>query len=341
MQSFLDQFRMLRREGRQAALATVVGIEEGSGKRVASRMWVDADGRTYGSLTVGGCVDGRTREEALRTLADRQPRRFEVELGEDGLDFGMSCAGSVDVHVALVDLSDEDDPVVMALETVQKEVAEGRRAVFAMPLHSGASAYAATDDPLPVESGWHLEDGVFFQSFVPPPRLIVVGAAPTAEPLVKLGKMLGFRVAIVDGKEEHLAEKYPEADETHFGIPSETVRALRPDDRTAVVLTAHDYRYEVPVLKEILEREVAYVGMVASRRRGGAVLDFIEQSGTPNTERVRTPVGLDIGASTPAEIAVSILAEIVAEREQATGLSLSVFRTMRSGPLIAAHTEKP
>lgn len=348
MQTFLNQFEMLRRQGRPVALATVVGIEGGSSKRLGARMWVTEGGDTLGSLTVGGCVDGKARDEAHYVFEESISRRIQIDLGEDGLDFGMSCAGTVDVFLKRVDLSAEELPIARALDRIRREIADDRSAVLATPLDDATDPYAITWDSEVAdpqihtllndeEGGCSLVEGeddrpdVLLQSFVPPRLLVVVGAAPIAEPLVRLGKLLGFRVLMVDGKSERLSEKrFAEADELLYGIPSEICARLRLDRRAAVVLTAHDYRYEVPVLKEVLQHEAAYVGFVASRRRGGAVLDFLESTGLDEKtlSRVHVPVGLDIGALSPAEIAVSIMAEILAERSGASCLPLVGLRDL-------------
>lgn len=356
MQSFLDHFGMLRDRRQDVALATLVAIDGGSEKRLGSRLWVTESGETYGSLTVGGCIDGRARDEAFHVLAERSPRRIKVALGEDGLDFGMSCAGTVDVYIQPCAFSSPDSPIEQALDRVVAEVGAGRTAVYATPLDDTTPSYAiASSDDVEVEPVRTLLDGVesactyvdgddtepdaLLQSSVPRPLLVVVGAAPIAEPLVRLGSMLGFRVVVVDGKSERLPrERFSTADEVLLGIPSEICSRLALDGRSTVVLTAHDYRYEVPVLKDVLQRDVGYVGFVASRRRGHAVLDFLARSGVESERlnRVHVPVGLDIGALTPAEIALSIMAEVLADRSKTTCLPLVDLPDLdRAGPLIA------
>ncbi len=348
MESFWDHFEHVSHLGWPAALATVVGIDGGSSKRVGARMWVTPDGETFGSLTVGGCVDGRARDEAFGVLESGAARRVRIDLGEDGLDFGMSCAGTVEVYIERIDAA---SPAVEALDQVHSLLDEGRSVVYAMPLDAQMPPYVITSGgatspgapkgapidaevaalPASSESATAYIAGVgdrpdtLFQSFMPPRLLVVVGAAPIAHPLVRLGKMAGFRVLMVDGKSERLAPgRFPEADELLSGIPSEICGHLPLDNRSAVVLTAHDYRYEVPVLKEVLQRETGYIGFVASRRRGAAVLEFLARSGVgrDQLDRVRVPVGLDIGALTPSEIAVSIVAEMIALRSSATCLPL-------------------
>lgn len=134
-------------------------------------------------------------------------------------------------------------------------------------------------------------------------------------PLVTLAKSLGYRTVVVDGRPRLATrERFPDVDELLVGIPSELVRriALRPT--TALVLVAHDYKYDLPVLKAVLASDAAYVGLLGSARRGKAILEFLADEGVPREQldRVRVPVGLDIGARSAAEIALSVLAEALA-----------------------------
>ncbi len=323
-----------------AALATVVDIEGGSTSRIGARMFVTTDGARLGSLTVGGCVDGRAAEESGGVLNDGMPRDLHVRLGEDEPDFGMSCAGVVRVFITRMDV---DGLQLRVFDEARTYTTAGRRAVVVTALdgrtdpfllavpgetspwpHVNEAGRRALDDEssrLLSETDDHPE--LFLQPFVPPPLLVVVGTGPVAAPLVRLATQLGYRTCIVDGTD---IEGFEAADDRMTGIPSEICRELPLNDRSAVVITAHDYKYEVPVLREVLNRDVGYVGFVASARRGGAVLKFLESTGTDpaRLETVRVPVGLDVGAETPAEIAVSILSEMLAVRSGRSGGSLRV-----------------
>ena len=144
--------------------------------------------------------------------------------------------------------------------------------------------------------------------------------------LVSLAKELGFRTVVVDGRPRFATrERFPEADELLVGIPSEIAQTLAYNSSTFVVLAAHDYKYDIPVLKKVLKTEAAYVGMLGSKRRGQAILEFLKESGmtAEALDRVRVPVGLDIGAQTAAEIALSILAEAVAVKSGRRGTPMS------------------
>jgi xanthine dehydrogenase accessory factor len=157
------------------------------------------------------------------------------------------------------------------------------------------------------------------------PRLIVVGAGEMSLPLVSLARMLGFHTTVIDPRPQFATrERFPGADELRVGIASEIVAALPLVPSTAVVLTIHDQDVEVPVLRAVLGSEAGYVGMLGSRKRGRGVLEMLREQGVPSEHlaRVQVPVGLDIGARTAAEIALSVLAQIVAVRSGRSGAAL-------------------
>ena len=138
---------------------------------------------------------------------------------------------------------------------------------------------------------------------------------------------------VVDARAELLTpERFPAADDLRLGIPDEVFDFAACGAATAVVVTAHNYAYEVPVLREVLCSEAGYIGLVAGRRRGQAVMAFLEQTGVDPEQlrRVRARAGLDIGALTPEEIALSIFAEIIAHREGKLGLPLTQPEAARS-----------
>lgn len=150
--------------------------------------------------------------------------------------------------------------------------------------------------------------------------VVIVGASEIAVALVRIAKALDVRVVIVDGR-EHLAtsERFPDADLIRVGIPSEIVAELGLSPLTALVLISHEYKYDIPVLRAALVSEVGYVGMLGGKKRREAIKGMLRSEGVPEAAltRLRTPIGLDIGADTPAEIALSIAAQLVAEWQHA------------------------
>jgi xanthine dehydrogenase accessory factor len=145
-------------------------------------------------------------------------------------------------------------------------------------------------------------------------------------PLTSLARTLGYRTVVIDGRPRFAtAERFPDVDELKIGIPSELVRDYPFIPSTALVLVAHDYKYDLPVLRHALATDVGYIGMLGSSRRGATILRHLEEDGVDaaTLSRVRVPIGLDLGAKSAPEIALAILAEIQATRTGASGRPLS------------------
>ena len=165
--------------------------------------------------------------------------------------------------------------------------------------------------------GDHGSIDVFVQIHAPLPALVVVGATDVAAALVQLAKPLGFDTTVIDGRDRWAnRERFPSADALLIGMPSEIVANVPLVPSTALILLSHDFKYDLPVLEVALRTRVGYIGVLGSRRRANAVREFLSSIGASDEDmrRVRIPVGLDIGARAPAEIALSILAELVASR---------------------------
>jgi xanthine dehydrogenase accessory factor len=345
MDESLDPLEQLRATERRAALGTLVAAKGTTPKKEGAKVWVGEGGRIHGSVTIGGCVDARVVQEAEAVLAARTPRLISLSLGdEDAWEIGLTCGGAVDVLVEPVDLAADDDPVVASYASVRAEAGEGRASVVVVPLdgrrgrlvvlenatHVGTLDDATLDDAAAaratellrlgvsrVESvpGSHGDVSLFFEHHGPPGTLVVVGATQVAMTLVVLARELGFRTVVIDGRERLATrERFPGADALRVGMPSDLVADVPASPTTAFVLVAHDYKYELPVLRHVLRSEAGYVGMLGSSRRGAAVRALLAEEGFTEDElsRIHTPIGLDIGARSASEIALSILAEVVA-----------------------------
>jgi xanthine dehydrogenase accessory factor len=152
-----------------------------------------------------------------------------------------------------------------------------------------------------------------------------VGAGTIAQALSQMGGLLGMRVVVVDGRTRFATrERFPDAHDVLVGMPSELIAGLAHGPDSAIVVVAHDYKFDVPVLMAALQTRAGYIGMLGSRRRAAAILALLEESGASEAERARihTPIGLDIGAQSAAEIALAILAEVIATRTGRSGGSL-------------------
>ncbi|HEX6057583.1 MAG TPA: XdhC family protein [Gemmatimonadaceae bacterium] len=352
MSDTLDAVRPWLASGGRVAMATLVATRGATPRRAGAKMWVGEDGRVLGSVTIGGCVDARVVAESEGVLAEGRARTIALHLGADeALELGLTCGGTIELLVEPLRLA-ADDPVVALYEHVGAHVRRGGRAAIAtIPgaaprrialLDDGgvagtlgdaaldAALRARAADLLAGESGVVvLGEGdaipVAVEVHAPAGALVVVGAGHVAMALSRLAAPLGLRTVIVDARERWAsAERFPDADERLVGIPSELVGAMPLGAADAVVLVAHDYKFDLPVLRVVLATAAGYVGLLGSRRRGAAILSELREAGIAEERlaRVRVPAGLDIGARTTEEIALSILAEAIAAVRGRSGGSL-------------------
>ncbi len=178
--------------------------------------------------------------------------------------------------------------------------------------------------PLPVCAGVIT---CFINVFQPSETLVLVGAGHVAQPLAKLGKMLGFRVTVVDDRAEYATgERFPEADKLIVDVWEKSLRELRIDEQTYIVILTYAGEYDELALRTVVDSKAAYIGMISSDSKAKAILSRLRRDNVPEhlLLRVVTPIGLDIGAETPAEIAVSTMAEIIMRRRKASGKPLSI-----------------
>ena len=345
MEELFEDIEKLARAEKRVAMATLVATRGTSPKREGAKMWVGEEGRILGSVTIGGCVDARVIAESEKVLSSSESRLVEMRLAdEDAWEIGFSCAGDLDVLIEPIDLASFD-----LYQTVRKAIDQGRSAVIATSLKDSSfklliveggevsgtlgtpeldreavttaselmrkrtsSTVSLANDSLPV----------FFEVHGPPPTLIVFGAGHVSMPLISLAHDLGLKTVVVDGRPRFATrERFPDVDELLIGIPSEIAETLAYTSSTFVVLTAHDYKYDLPVLKVVLPARPAYVGLLGSRRRGKAIKEFLVDAGMNESllEQLHVPTGLDIGADSAPEIALSILAEAVAIKSGKSG----------------------
>jgi xanthine dehydrogenase accessory factor len=345
MEELHRDLEALARTEKRVAMATLVATRGATPKKEGAKMWVGEGGRVLGSVTIGGCVDARVLGESEGILATGEPRLLSLALGdEDAWEIGLSCAGTVDVLVERLDVSPKPSPVVELYRQIGAELERGRKSCLVRLLRDpaktllvkqdGATAGSLGDSSLDAAARELAHDllplgmsrtqavagegsDAFFEVHAARAHLVVVGAGHVSMPLVSLARLLGFRTTVIDSRPRFASrQRFPDADDLRVGIPSEIVEQLPLFDSTAVVLTIHDYKVEVPVLRAVLASAAGYVGMLGSRRRGRGVLDLLRDQGVPEQqlERVRVPVGLDIGAQTASEIALSAIAQIVASR---------------------------
>jgi xanthine dehydrogenase accessory factor len=334
MKEILGDIGRWRQRGERIALATVVATRRSAPRPVGAKLGVSASGELAGSVS-GGCVENEVYGIAQEVLGGGPPRLATYGISDDlALEVGLPCGGEIDVFV--------DEPDEQLLERLREVVEQERRAVLFTVVDgedAGESWLAvegeATDAPeaLTAQVDELLRSGrsrvledeervVFADVYGPPPRLLVIGAVDTAEALCSAAKQLGWRTIVADARGKFATrERIPSADELIVGWPEEALERVRPDSATAVIVLTHDDRFDVPALKGALETEAFYVGALGSRRNQERRRERLLEAGVRGEalDRISGPCGLDIGAVTPAETAVSILAEMLARRADRAG----------------------
>jgi Xanthine and CO dehydrogenases maturation factor, XdhC/CoxF family len=353
-------------QGRDFAVATVVAVGGSAPRRPGAALAVDSDGTAIGSVS-GGCVEGAVYELCRQALEDGETvlERFGYS-DDDAFAVGLTCGGVIDILVTPVRSRDTARRTVLAtalaaaaggeaaaLARVVGGPAElmGRALVVRSDgsYEGGFGAHPELDRTVVGEAAAQLDAGrtgtleigeqgsrcgapitVLVESSVPPPRMIVFGAIDFASALVRMGKFLGYRVTLCDARPVFAtAARFPDADEIVVDWPHRYLERTEVDSRTVLCVLTHDAKFDVPLLRLALRLPVAYVGAMGSRRTHLDRNERLREVGVTEMElaRLRSPIGLDLGARTPEETALSIASEIVADRRGGSGVSLTGAHT--------------
>ncbi|KIC10034.1 XdhC/CoxI family protein [Leisingera sp. ANG-M1] len=299
--------------GSGAALATVVQTWGSAPRRTGSQLVVSGEGQIQGSVS-GGCVEGAVVMEALEALEDGKHRLLEFGVSdEDAFAVGLACGGTIKVLV---------EPVGSALpEALLQELVQARASrtpvAYEVNLATGTRRLVRGDYPdrMRMDRSGVEDDGETFVAVHNPPlRLVVVGAVHITQALVPMARIAGYDPVIIDPRAAFAApERFP-GETLMDDWPDEAVEKLGLDTRTALVLLTHDPKLDDPALQAALAADVFYIGALGSKKTHAARVSRMQEAGFTEEQinRIHGPIGLDIGAAGPAEIAVSILSEMTA-----------------------------
>jgi xanthine dehydrogenase accessory factor len=318
VREILPELDRWRARGDRVAVARVVATRRSAPRPVGSKLIVSETGELAGSVS-GGCVESEVVEAAREVLAGGEPRLLTYGISDElALSVGLPCGGEIDVWV------DEPDPQLFA-QLADVARAE-RRAVFFVDLDDGMQRLVLDGDndvaDELIRSG-HSKvvelhgRRLFADVFGPPPRLFVYGAVDTADALCAAAKAIGWRTIVADARGRFATrERLPHADEILVSWPEEALARVAPDHTTAILVLTHDDKFDLPLLTGALATDAYYIGALGSRRNQERRRERLLEAGVDEAEleRISGPAGLDIGAHTPAETAVSMLAEIMAVR---------------------------
>jgi xanthine dehydrogenase accessory factor len=346
--------------GEVFGLATVVGCYKSAPRQPGAAMAVSVGGEAVGSVS-GGCVEGAVYELAGEVMASGEAvfQTYGVS-DDDAFSVGLTCGGIIDMFVEPISIKtfpefpdvvasiDRGEPVAVATN-VSGAGEIGAHLVIWQDRRAGTLGSQRLDDAVTDDGRGQLNRGhtgtlrigpdgerrgdeltVFIQSFAPPPRMLVFGAIDFAAAVARAGKFLGYRVTVCDARPIFATKKrFPEADEVivewpHRYLESQVAIEHAIDGRTVICVLTHDPKFDVPVVKLALNTQAAYIGAMGSRRTHDDRLARLRDEGVSEEQlsRMFSPIGLDLGARTPEETAISIAAEIIGTRWGGSGRML-------------------
>ncbi|MDR5590510.1 XdhC family protein [Christiangramia sp. SM2212] len=339
----------LKSSGTDAVLATVVHVEGSSYRRAGARMLVDEFGNITGAIS-GGCLEGDALRKALHAMHHKKNKLVTYDTSdEDDAFIGaqLGCNGIIQVLFEFLDYSDSNNPCellknVIATDLKQAIVVQfnldktkeqagtkmildkeskiiGKKAqneLLEVIVNQGKSVL---EDNRPHFSEVKLSNKtqhIFIQNYNPPIKLIIVGAGNDAQILATQAELLGWNVIVTDGRPTHAnKDRFTSSCQVIVTRPEDTLANIRIDERSCFVLMSHNYNYDLAVLKLLLnENQVPYIGILGPLKKYQRMQDDLKTEeirlSEDNLKKIHAPVGLEIGAETPAEIGLSILAEI-------------------------------
>ena len=328
------------------AIATVTRTWSSAPRPVGAAMAVTQNGEAIGSVS-GGCVEGAVHEAALEVLKTGIPQLVSYGVSDDNaFSVGLTCGGTIELFIQLIDpQSFADFTDVVEAISLKKAIAVatlisgaegiGRRIVLTPDSSTGSLGNPGLDEAVLEGARGLLSQGttktlkvgpqgerrvddlaIFVESFSPPPHMIVFGAIDFAAAVARIGKFMGYFVTVCDARPLFATKRrFPDADEVIVDWPHRYLPTASVDERTVICVLTHDPKFDVPVLEIALRSKAGYIGAMGSRRTHHDRLERLREIGMTDAEinRLRSPIGLDIGARTPEETAVSIAAEIISD----------------------------
>jgi xanthine dehydrogenase accessory factor len=333
MGHIVDRIVRLGEQGRWGALATVTRIEGSAYRRPGAKLLIEDDGVTTGGVS-GGCLEEDVRQVGLQVLRTGESRTLHYDTGDDDSKLwglGLGCNGQVDLFVQPISPPEAAGPWTRVRDELRGECAfalsliieDGGKAAVSVVGPSGRLASTVADHAvqpqvdaiasaaLEVKQSKLTTAGprrVFTEVLLPPPKLLVCGAGDDARPLVDFAAAVGFRVLVADHRPAHLtAARFPSAQQL---LRMRAGDGSPPLDRTTyVVVKSHSLEHDIAWVRMLIPSEAPYIGILGPRARIQAILD---RCGVTDAQRIFGPVGLDLGADGPEQVALSVVAELLA-----------------------------
>jgi xanthine/CO dehydrogenase XdhC/CoxF family maturation factor len=349
IRDIIKAFDEAHRSGKQTALATVVHVEGSSYRRPGARMLIEDDGQLTGAIS-GGCLEGDALRKALLVITEKRSKLVTYDtMDDDDAKFGvgLGCNGVIQVLIEPIDEGDPNNPikflkavnekrqqsVLVTLFSLQDKkdpqygtcllVKEDKAVVDATPVLKDVLMHDAEEVMINQISSFknYISNDhdltAFIEVIKPPVSVIMIGAGNDVIPLVDMADILGWETTVIDGRANYAKkERFASACQVLVSKPGQVLDQIEIDERTVFLLMTHNYNYDKAMLKQLLQKNVTYIGMLGPKKKRERMLNELKDEGLSFTEQqlsvLHSPVGLDIGAETSEEIAVSILAEIKA-----------------------------
>ncbi|MDP9042996.1 MAG: XdhC family protein [Bacteroidota bacterium] len=357
IKEIIRAFDQATNEGKRCALATVVQVEGSSYRRPGARMLITDDGILTGAIS-GGCLEGDALYKGLFAITTGENKLITYDsTNEDDIDVGLhlGCNGIVHILFEPIQVQDECNPItflkrisgsrqdacLVTIFSSKNQVQPGTthlliNNVFLNRLNRGFDKELEEDIKIAFSENKSAykylsidgQPSTAFIEFIPPPvSLVVAGAGNDVQPLVELAAVMGWSVTVVDGRQQYaVSHRFPKADKVLHSRPGNTLRQLDTDAKSVFLLMTHNYNYDMALLKQLSNKEFAYIGLLGPTEKRERMLADLEDRDvhfTPGQlSKIHGPAGLDIGAENATEIALSILSEIKAFLSSGSGMSL-------------------
>lgn len=352
----LNAYSEANAAGKKTALATVVKVEGSSYRQPGARMLVTEDGLLTGAIS-GGCLEGDALRKALLSINQRQNKLVTYNTSnEDDAEIGLQLGCNGIVHILFEYINDEleNNPIQLLSQLKAERKEAVVVTIFSLNKRAtqiGTSLFFRKDSPMlhhhnnvlnlisdakevletKITSIKKLQEGSEDEALIeyinPPVSLVIAGAGNDVQPLVKMATLLGWEITVGDGRSAHATKKrFPKANQVLVVKPDDFLNTITIDDQTYFVLMTHNYKYDLAVLRLLLNTDCRYIGILGPKSKLNRMLDDLQMEGINVNEeqlkRIHSPVGLDIGAETSEEIALSIVSEIKAFASEKTGTFL-------------------
>ena len=349
IQDIIKAFEEAQLKQQQTALATVVHVEGSSYRRPGARMLVTEDGRLIGAIS-GGCLEGDALRKALLAMQQQKPMLVTYDTSDEDdakLGMGLGCNGIIQVLIEPIDTAGTTNPIQLLKLIVRRRQKAVLVTLFSLQDKKGlqpgtcmllANDHVIADEKLPLKDMLlqHAHEVLdkqqssfknyinetqqltaFIELVQPAVSLVIIGAGNDVLPLIKIADILGWQTTVADGRPNYATvERFGSTCQVLVSKPENVLSQITIDEQTVFVLMTHNYNYDMAMLEILLNKNVVYIGMLGPRKKKQQILDELGEKGMYFTADqlsvLHSPVGLDIGAETPEEIALSIVAEIKA-----------------------------